>query len=136
MLREYYKAAREAAAVVRKDWYGIVRLTGSDRVSWLQGMVTNDVEKLRPGEGCYAAHLSPQGKMIAHMLILRDEDSLRLVLERPNIPHLIAAFDKLLIMEDVQVSDESEAQEILGVVGPNAKAVLESCLDGPLALNG
>src|SRR5215831_19047848 len=135
MLRAYYKAARETAALVEKDWYGIVRLTGSERVLWLQGMVTNDVEKLHPGQGCYAAHLTPQGKMVAHMLILRDEDCLWLVLERAIIPRLISAFDKLLIMEDAQVLDESEPFEILAVVGPKAKDVIESFTREPLQID-
>src|SRR5262249_25276332 len=82
MLLEYYKAARNGTALVEKDWDGIALLTGSERGSWLQGMVTNDVQKLTPGTGCYAAHLNPQGKVKAHMTILRDEDSLVLVLER------------------------------------------------------
>ena len=139
MFREYYKAAREDAALVEKDWYGIVRLTASERVPWLQGMVTNDVQKLTSGQGCYAAHLTPQGKMVAHMLILADEDCLWLVLERAVIPRLVAAFDKLLIMEDVQVIDESSGSEpitILGIIGPKAKTVLESWLEEPLNLDG
>src|SRR5579883_2939952 len=115
MLREYYKAARESAALVEQDWYGILQLTGSECVTWLQGMVTNDVQKLQPGQGCYAAHLTPQGKIVAHMMILRDVDSLWLVLERAIIPRLVAAFDKLLIMEDVQVSDQSDVMDILAV---------------------
>ena len=65
MLREYYNAARTGAAVLEKDWYGVVRLDGAERSSWLQGMVSNDVEKLSAGQGCYAAHLTPQGKMVA-----------------------------------------------------------------------
>src|SRR5205814_5088745 len=129
-------AAREAAALVEKDWYGIVRLTGSERVSWLQGMVTNDVEKLRPGQGCYAAHLTPQGKIVAHMLILANEDSLWLVLERANIPRLVAAFDKLLSMEDVQVIDESERLTILGIIGPKAGAGGDCWLDESPQLTG
>src|SRR5215469_2509329 len=136
MLREYYKAAHESAALIEKDIYGLVRLTGSERASWLQGMVTNDVEKLRPGQGCYAAHLTPQGKMVAHMLILRDEDCLWLVLERAIIPRLTAAFDKLLIMEDVQVVDESGTLAILAVIGPNAKAVLQTWLEEPPDVDG
>ena len=125
MLLEYYKAARQSAALLDEDWYGIVKLTGTEQSSWLQGMVSNDVQKLKPGNGCYAAHLTPQGKIVAHMVILKDEDCLWLILERAMIPKLIAGFDKLLIMEDVQVSDESEQQEILGVIGPNAETVLE-----------
>jgi folate-binding Fe-S cluster repair protein YgfZ len=61
MLAEYYKAATKQAAITELDLYGIVKLTGGDRVSWLQGMISNDVEKLAPGAGCYAAHLTPQG---------------------------------------------------------------------------
>src|SRR6185295_9570380 len=104
MLREYYNAAQNGAAVVEKDWCGIIQLAGSERESWLQGMVTNDVEKLGDGQGCYAAH----------MVILRDRDKIWLVLERASIAGLISAFDKLLIMEDVQVTDESAAMEIVG----------------------
>src|ERR1700757_4772670 len=107
MLLEYYEAAIRESAVAEKDWFGVVKLTGSDRVSWLQGMVTNDVQKLKPGSGCYAAHLTPQGKIVAPMHVLADDDALWLSLERAAIPHLLSAFDKLLIMEDVQVLDVS-----------------------------
>ena len=103
MLLEYYNAARNGAALVEKDWEGIALLTGSERGSWLQGMVTNDVQKLASGSGCYAAHLNPQGKVKAQMTILRAEDSLVLVLERAAVGPLIEGFDKLLIMEDVWV---------------------------------
>src|SRR5260370_38395166 len=116
MLSEYYEAAIRAAALAEKDWFGIVKLTGSERVSWLQGMVTNDVQKLTPGSGCYAAHLTPQGKIVAHMHILADEEALWLSLERASIPKLLSAFDKLLIMEDVQVTDFSEDYSILALV--------------------
>src|SRR5262245_29582234 len=80
MLLEHYQAATHEAAVAEKDWFGIAKLTGGDRASWLQGMVTNDVEKLAPGGGCYAAHLTPQGKIVAHMHVLVDNDSLWLAL--------------------------------------------------------
>jgi folate-binding protein YgfZ len=135
MLLEYYNAARKGAALVEKDWEGIALVLGSERGSWLQGMVTNDVLKLTPGAGCYAAHLNPQGKIKAHMTILRDEDSLVLVLERAAVGPLIQAFDKLLIMEDVQITDASESFQILGLIGPQSKEVLESWLGDPLQLD-
>ena len=134
MLAEYYQAARHEAALAEKDWFGVLKLTGSDRASWLQGMVTNDVQKLRPGAGCYAAHLTPQGKIVAHMHILADEDALWLSLERATIPKLIGVFDKLLIMEDVQMVDSSDSHDILSVAGPKARAVLESWLDESLQI--
>src|SRR3989454_2960783 len=136
MLSEYYHAAKRAAALAEKDWFGVVKLTGTERVSWLQGMLTNDVQKLQSGAGCYSAHLTPQGKIVAHMHVLVDDDAVWLSLERAVIPKLLAAFDKLLIMEDVQMADVSEDYSILAVIGPKAAAALESWIDEPLKLVG
>src|SRR5262245_7462987 len=136
MLMEFYNAARQAAAVVEQNWMGEVKLTGADRIAWLQGMVTNDLQKLHPGEGCYAAHLSAQGKLVAQMVVLLDEDAVRLVLESAAIGGLVSAFDRLIVMEDVQVGDESGQYSMLRVIGPSSRAVLESCLGEPLNLDG
>jgi folate-binding protein YgfZ len=136
MLAEYYRAATEGAAITELDSFGIVKLTGSDRVSWLQGMITNDVEKLAPGAGCYAAHLTPQGKIVAQMHVFKDNDALWLSLERAAIPGLLAAFDRLLIMEDAQLADVSDRYSILGLLGPQAANALGSWLGAPLNLQG
>jgi folate-binding protein YgfZ len=130
-----YKAATESAALVEKDWSGLIKLTGSDRVTWLQGMVTNDVAGLKPGNGCYAAHLTPQGKIVAAMHVLLDEDGLWLSLERSAIPALITAFDKLLIMEDVQVTNASDEYSVLELLGPKASESLAAWLGEPLNLD-
>jgi folate-binding protein YgfZ len=135
MLSASYKAATESTALIEKDWLGLIRLTGPDRVSWLQGMVTNDVARLTAGTGCYAAHLTPQGKIVAHMQILADEDALWLSLERAAIPGLMAAFDKLLIMEDVQMADASDAYSVLGILGPKSPDSLAMWLGEPLNLH-
>jgi len=132
MLAEYYRAATERAAISELDSFGIVKLTGSDRVSWLQGMITNDVEKLAPGAGCYAAHLTPQGRIVAQMHVFKDNDALWLSLERAAISHLLDVFDRLLIMEDVQVRDVSGDYSILGVLGPKAADALGYWLGAPL----
>src|SRR5262245_39635460 len=136
MLAEYYRAATTAAAITELDSFGVVRLTGSERILWLQGMITNDVQKLPSGQGCYAAHLTPQGKIVAHMRVFKDDDALWLTLERAAIPKLLAAFDKLLIMEDVQIADLSDAYSILGLLGPEAPNHLGAWLGAPLALQG
>src|SRR5881396_3404590 len=128
MLSEYYHASTRAAALADKDWFGIVKLTGTERVPWLQGMVTNDVEKLPSGGGCYAAHLTPQGKIVAHFHVYVDDEAIWLSLERAAISNLVAAFDKLLIMEDVRVEDVSEQFSILALLGPRSSQAVESWL--------
>ncbi|MBV9288873.1 MAG: folate-binding protein YgfZ [Hyphomicrobiales bacterium] len=49
----------------------VLRVSGEDAASFLQGLLTNDVEKLAPGEACYAALLTPQGKILFDMLVVR-----------------------------------------------------------------
>jgi folate-binding protein YgfZ len=105
---------------------GLLRLTGPDRQTWLQGMITNEVQKLAPGKGCYAGHLNAQGKLVAQMIVLAAEDAVWLLVERSAIGNLAAAFDRLIIMEDVQLQDVSEEYDLIHIVGPDASDVLRS----------
>jgi tRNA-modifying protein YgfZ len=52
----------------------ILRVSGADAASFLQGLLTNDVERLKPGEACYAALLSPQAKILFDMFLVRSHD--------------------------------------------------------------
>ncbi len=113
---------------------GVVELTGPDRVSWLQGMVSNDVARLGAGEGCYAAHLSPQGRMISHMFVLADEDALWLELERDNVASTIEELDKLLIMEEVEIRDRSDEFSLATLFGDGAPSILGTWIGEPLAI--
>jgi folate-binding protein YgfZ len=60
--------------IVDRSDRGRVRLTGTEAAEFLQGQVTNDVEALEPGRGCYAALLTHKGKMRLDMRILRGPD--------------------------------------------------------------
>jgi folate-binding protein YgfZ len=135
VLADYYKAASSGAAITSLS-LGLIKLTGSEGVSWLQGMITNDVAKFPVGRGCYAAHLSPQGKIVAQMCVFKDDDALWLSLERPFVGQLLTAFDKLLIMEDAQLADVSDDYSILGLVGPKASAALAEWIGAPPELDG
>ena len=50
---------------------GVVSINGADATGFLQGLLTNDVERLEPGQACYAALLTPQGKILFDMLVAR-----------------------------------------------------------------
>ena len=133
---ELYHAARHGAAVLRQPWNrGLIRLAGPDRISWLQGMVTNDVEKLLSGQGAYAAHLNAQGKMVAQMTILADADCFWLTLETSNVAKLSEVLERMIVMEEVQSEDHSSNFESIAILGPLAGSALETWLGEPLQLN-
>src|SRR3954447_10118620 len=69
-----YLLAKTDAVVVDRSNRGRLILTGSDVADFLQGQVSNDVEALLPGSGCYAALLTAKGKIRCGMRILRGED--------------------------------------------------------------
>ncbi len=50
---------------------GVVSVTGADATTFLQGLLTNDVERLEPGQARYAALLTPQGKILFDMIVVR-----------------------------------------------------------------
>ena len=68
--REQYRALASGAGVVELGDRGRLLLTGSDRRTYLHGLLTNDIATLGPCSGCYAALLTPQGRMITDMLFL------------------------------------------------------------------
>ena len=53
---------------------GVVSVSGSEATSFLQGLLTNDVEQLLPGQARYAALLTPQGKILFDMIVVRAAD--------------------------------------------------------------
>jgi folate-binding protein YgfZ len=69
-----YELAKTAAVVVDRSSRGKLLLTGSDVADFLQGQVSNDVEALEPGQGCYATLLTAKGKVRCDMRILRGDD--------------------------------------------------------------
>ena len=62
--------------VSRLDQTGWVRVTGEDRVRWLNGMVTNSIQDLQPGQGTYNFLLNVQGRIQGDATIFAQPDAL------------------------------------------------------------
>lgn len=119
-----YAAARSAAAIFDLCDHAAVRLTGPDRVSFLQGMVSNDVKNLAPGRGVYAAVLDVNGKILADVRILADEDSFILLLREPLKQKVIAHLNRYLVADDVTIEDPEGRYGAVSLQGPHALLLL------------
>ena len=71
-----YRALRTTGGVVRRADRGVLSVTGRDRATWLQGLVSNDVLALTEGQSCYATCLTPQGRMITDLNVVARADRL------------------------------------------------------------
>lgn len=121
---------RSGAALVSLPDRAAVRVSGSERASWLQGLFTNDVEALAPGHGCYAAWLTPQGRMITDAVVLADDDALTVELPLALGDTLRRQLDAAIFAEDVQLADDTAGWRTLGVHGATAVAVVARAVSG------
>src|SRR6202050_452298 len=83
-----YRTITEACGLLDRSERGKLALTGTGAAEFLQGQITNDVEALEPGAGCYAAFLTPKGKMLGDLRILNAGDELLLDTERTALQEL------------------------------------------------
>jgi folate-binding protein YgfZ len=120
-----YERLRESAGLVDRSYRGKLRLVGSESADYLQGQVTNDVEGLAPGSGCYATLLTAKGQIVADMRILRGDDFIWLDCEPRSIPALLRNAEMYGIGRDVHVADVTDAYAILSLIGPAARDALD-----------
>lgn len=103
-----------------------IRLTGSDRVRWLNGMVTNNIRDLAPNHGVYCFLLNAQGHIQADMYAYNLGDSLLLDTDALLREKVLAHFEKFIIMDDVEVEDATGTLAAIGIAGPSVKDVLRA----------
>ncbi|HEX6240102.1 MAG TPA: hypothetical protein VFZ61_04390 [Polyangiales bacterium] len=116
----------------------VVRLSGEDRQSWLNGQVTNDVRELIAGHAVYALSVSLKGRVNSDLWALKsasttDDETdaeLALVLPLAGLDAALATFEKHIIMEDVELLPDPSLR-VITLQGPKAQALKEAL--GPLA---
>jgi folate-binding protein YgfZ len=114
----------EHAGVLDLSFRGRICLTGADRARFLHGQVTNDVNRLAAGDGCYAALITAKGRIQSDLNIYRLEDELLLDFE-PGLTQAISErLEKYVIADDVQIVDVAPHYGLLSVQGPAAGAVI------------
>lgn len=123
---EGYQALRQNAGAVRRGDRGLLAVTGPDRLTWLQGLLTNDVANLAIGGVCDAAYLTPQGRMITDLRVIHLADRTLLDVPGSLAEGLRAKLDGLLFSEDAQVADLSRSLVLIDLHGPHAAAILAS----------
>jgi folate-binding protein YgfZ len=103
---------------------GWIRVTGDDRVRWLNGMVTNSTQELHSGKGNYNFLLNVQGRVQGDATIFAEPDALLLETASTQAPGLMALLDRFIIMDDVELAEVTGTQTGLLVAGPQAGSLL------------
>lgn len=121
-IQSEYRAALEACALFDSSNREQLRVTGSEAVSFVHGMVTNDVQALAVGAHCYAALLTAKGSMVGDARILRRTEDV-IIDTGPDRGRALSEFlNKYLISEDAEVHDAPELA-VISLLGPSSGAV-------------
>ncbi|HET7049007.1 MAG TPA: folate-binding protein [Solirubrobacteraceae bacterium] len=118
-----YRTATEACGLLDRSERGKLALTGGDAKSFLQGQVTNDVEALSAGEGCYAAFLTPKGKMLGDVRILDAGDEILLDTERVALQDLFNMIRRFSLGFEVELHKRTLERGLLSLLGPEVDAI-------------
>jgi folate-binding protein YgfZ len=131
---EQYEAIKKTAAIGAISARNAIGVTGGDRAVYLQGLLTNDIQVLTAGSGCYAAWLTPQGRMLTDIHLFESGDMILLDVPAAELPAMMQRLDQFRFSEDVQFADLSKELEAVWVHGPAVPAMLEQVLSGATGL--
>jgi folate-binding protein YgfZ len=119
-------AALSHAACFDLGYRTRIRVTGEDRLRWLNGMVSNAIQTLPEGQGNYSFILNAQGRIQGDCYIYRRAGDLLLDTDRSQASRLLAHLDHFIIMDDVELDSLDKTTTGIGLTGRAAASLLET----------
>jgi folate-binding protein YgfZ len=113
-----------AAGIFDLGYRTFLRATGKDRVRWLNGMITQTVKGLAPGQTGYTLILSPQGRIQGDGDVSFHEEFLQLETDRSQSERLLTHLRRFIIMDDVKLEALDASTTALGIAGPQSAEIL------------
>jgi folate-binding protein YgfZ len=122
-----YRQLREECGMLERTGRGKLLVRGAEGAEYLQGQLTNDVEALQAGEGCYAALLDRKGHLQADMRVLRlDGDEIWLDTEPEGLEPALRHLQMYKIGREVEIEDVTAQRTIVSLIGPRSAEVAAS----------
>jgi folate-binding protein YgfZ len=119
-----YAVLFEGCGVIRRDERARWSFTGPQAALVLGGLVTNDVEALQPGSGCYAAALTAKGKIVADVRIFRRADDFTVDVSSRAAAGWAELVRKYVNPRLAKYTDISTETGCIGAYGPRATQLL------------
>jgi folate-binding protein YgfZ len=123
--QEYWHI-RKDAGVRDVSYFGKLRVTGRDRLRFLNGMLTNEIKTLETGKGTFALFLDVKGHIQCDMKVYAFPDHLLLVLQHYLVEKLMVGLDRYIMSEDVKMQDVSSEFAMVQILGPGAGSFLST----------
>ncbi len=123
-----YWALRKAAGIADLSHNGRLILTGKDRATFLNGLVTNDLSQLKIQRGIHSALLNTKARVLADLYVHDLDESLLVETGESHASKVKSLLDQYIITEDVQIRDVSRELLLFTVQGPKAEETMRHVL--------
>jgi len=121
-----YRVLRQAAGLIDYSIYATIEATGNDRLDFLHRILTNDIRRLKPGQGARSALLNANGKFLAELIVLALEDRALLLCEASRSAAILLELERFHFSEDVSLANRERSHAVLAIQGPQALEALQS----------
>jgi tRNA-modifying protein YgfZ len=121
-----YLSLTSRCGVIDLSFRSRICLLGADREKFLHGQVTNEILRLPPRQGTYAALVTAKGKLQCDLFVYKLPDELLLDFEPGLAPSITARLEKYIIAEEVQIVDVTPHYGLLSIQGPTSAEILQS----------
>ncbi|MBO0887688.1 aminomethyltransferase family protein [Candidatus Bathyarchaeota archaeon] len=128
-----YWTIRHAAGIADVSNTGRLIITGKDRVAFLNGLLTNDIAKVKEGEGQHSALLSPKARVLADLYLYQQENQVLVDTCDSSASKIKESLDRFVITEDVQIKNVSTDLVQLTIQGPKSSEMIKESLKTEVA---
>ena len=129
-----YAGLTTAAGLIDYSILSHIEVAGEDRLAFLHSLLSNDIKRLAPGQGCQAALLSPNAKLIATLIVLAEASSVRLLCDATVAAIMASALERYVFSERVTIVNHERREAILALQGPRTIACLTQILGTVVSL--
>jgi aminomethyltransferase len=119
-----WRSVRERCGLLDAGFRGLLRTTGEDRITFLHGMVSNDLKALCDGAGVHAILLTVQGRLVSDLYLFALADQIWVDVPRTRLAAVQAALERYVVADDVEFQEDDNAVPLVSVEGPLAPRTL------------
>jgi folate-binding protein YgfZ len=127
-IKTQLEAARRTVLAVPQPDLATLVVTGKDRLTWLNGMLTCDLAKRGPDEATYGLAVARNGRVVSDAVVVVDDDSQSVLMAVPRAAaeNLRAHLEHYLVMEDAEIASGANGFDVWAIHGPDSSVVLDA----------
>jgi len=127
------KVFRATAGVFSDEHTFSIRVVGPDRARFLNGMLSNSVLDMQPGQGRWAVKATHKGRIEGLVRVRARADAFVLDVAEPSAERVAGQLNDYIVADDCELEDETPERDVVYVFGTTAESLISDVIDPQMA---